>query len=106
MNIFLDCDDHVKIGDFGLATAKMTNQSGTPNDFVDGAHRVPHSEKSSEVASGSEHFIGTALYVAPELRTCGTIIIHFLVFLFSKFLLLMLFFLLIIKIYRSKKLLI
>ncbi|XP_023245579.1 eIF-2-alpha kinase GCN2 [Copidosoma floridanum] len=67
VNIFLDSNDHVKIGDFGLATTNILPS-------------LPHSiEKESQVDKGlgsekdySESLtgqVGTALYVAPELST-------------------------------------
>lgn len=56
MNIFIDCNDQVKIGDFGLATSSFLAiqtqdiaQDKSPND---------------EALTG---LVGTALYVAPEL---------------------------------------
>jgi serine/threonine protein kinase len=64
----------VKIGDFGLATASspLTSLTGTAIDVVDGGFHGTVSEKSSEVVSSSGQLtgqIGTALYVAPELKT-------------------------------------
>ncbi len=71
----MDSDDHVKIGDFGLATSSpLTNLAGNVTiDVVDGAVHTPTpNDKSSEVASSSGQLtgqIGTALYVAPELKS-------------------------------------
>ena len=61
-NIFLDAQDHVKIGDFGLATAERR---------VEGRER--EQAGGEEISFASSHTqtltteIGTALYVAPEL---------------------------------------
>ncbi|CAG9789488.1 unnamed protein product [Diatraea saccharalis] len=52
VNIFLDSNDHVKIGDFGLATKALT---GLPAD---------DKSKQQQEMTGQ---VGTALYVAPEL---------------------------------------
>ncbi|XP_068619333.1 eIF-2-alpha kinase GCN2 [Battus philenor] len=59
-NIFLDSNDHVKIGDFGLATNIFSRPAleGRPRAHDDG-----DSALTGEV--------GTALYVAPELRAGG-----------------------------------
>lgn len=55
-NIFIDSSNNPKIGDFGLATT--------------GNVHVVDSEDTSRVASGDmTRSIGTALYVAPELRS-------------------------------------
>ncbi|XP_072425462.1 eIF-2-alpha kinase GCN2-like isoform X2 [Chiloscyllium punctatum] len=65
VNIFLDSNDHVKIGDFGLATDHLANPAG---------------DRQETEGSGSIHFIkpdpagnltgmvGTALYVSPEVQ--------------------------------------
>ncbi|CAG0879388.1 unnamed protein product [Darwinula stevensoni] len=56
-NIFLDSEDHVKIGDFGLATA-------------DGLHRHQGEEQERQSNRQGEDVtgcVGTAFYVAPEL---------------------------------------
>lgn len=77
VNIFLDSEDHVKIGDFGLATSSpLTNLVGAVTiDVIDGTPQAMlPSEKSSEVVSSSGQFtgqIGTALYVAPELKAAS-----------------------------------
>uniref|UniRef100_A0A8D0HU32 Protein kinase domain-containing protein n=1 Tax=Sphenodon punctatus TaxID=8508 RepID=A0A8D0HU32_SPHPU len=52
VNIFLDCDDHVKIGDFGLATDHP-------------AYVLPLGESSKGNLTG---MVGTALYVSPEVQ--------------------------------------
>ncbi|KAL4706053.1 hypothetical protein ACJJTC_013520, partial [Scirpophaga incertulas] len=56
VNIFLDSNDHVKIGDFGLATNTFTalpvDEKVKPQEEIDGS------------LTGQ---VGTALYVAPEL---------------------------------------
>ena len=58
VNIFIDSCDHVKIGDFGLATSGLL---GREEELL--------APKSSEQQQGNELTgqIGTALYVAPEL---------------------------------------
>ena len=58
VNIFIDSCDHVKIGDFGLATSGLL---GREEELL--------APKSSEQQQGDELTgqIGTALYVAPEL---------------------------------------
>ncbi len=70
----MDSEDHVKIGDFGLATSSPLHTLNTPagTDVLDGTFNFPLStDKSNEVASSSGQLtgqIGTALYVAPELK--------------------------------------
>ncbi|XP_076633537.1 eukaryotic translation initiation factor 2 alpha kinase Gcn2 isoform X1 [Colletes latitarsis] len=70
VNIFLDSNDHVKIGDFGLATTNILPS------FV----QTIETDKDSQVfekgiSFGTEEVgsltgqVGTALYVAPELTT-------------------------------------
>lgn len=63
VNIFLDSNDHVKIGDFGLATTsirlKQSDNYTTSKSLV---------ENDKEDVTGSlTGQVGTALYVAPEL---------------------------------------
>lgn len=61
VNIFLDSNDHVKIGDFGLATTNFKSIVNEPLLSADG-------DCSQEYADGSmTGHVGTALYVAPEL---------------------------------------
>lgn len=61
VNIFLDAQDHVKIGDFGLATSSLMDKQGddftTYNDSVD---NIGEDDMTGE--------IGTALYIAPEIN--------------------------------------
>lgn len=60
VNIFLDASDHVKIGDFGLAT----NINTKLNEYNNMNLPVEVAETMDESKTG---LIGTALYVAPEL---------------------------------------
>ncbi|KAJ0173486.1 hypothetical protein K1T71_010635 [Dendrolimus kikuchii] len=63
VNIFLDSNDHVKIGDFGLATKAFT------------ALPVDEKLKNQEEIGGSlTGQVGTALYVAPELLQTSKVI--------------------------------
>ncbi|KAF2900563.1 hypothetical protein ILUMI_05634 [Ignelater luminosus] len=65
MNIFLDSKDHVKIGDFGLATTNIRykREMLIQNRQVDEIDAT-----TSKTASGSSTSqVGTALYKAPEL---------------------------------------
>ena len=57
VNIFIDREDHVKIGDFGLAT------SGLPGREEEAVVGRSGASAGEELTGG----IGTALYVAPEL---------------------------------------
>lgn len=60
VNIFIDKNDHVKIGDFGLATSNMIG--GT--SFLDSSSvTLDGIDKSHDLTC----LIGTALYIAPEL---------------------------------------
>ncbi|CAH2094788.1 unnamed protein product [Euphydryas editha] len=64
VNIFLDSSDHVKIGDFGLATKVFTD--------------LPIEDKMSQddedgLLTGK---VGTALYVAPELQQSSSKVIY------------------------------
>ncbi|XP_045486079.1 eIF-2-alpha kinase GCN2 [Pieris rapae] len=65
VNIFLDSNDHVKIGDFGLATKVFT---GLPvND------KSQDSKDTDGLLTGK---VGTTLYVAPELQQSATKVIY------------------------------
>ncbi|KAF5288488.1 hypothetical protein FQA39_LY15417 [Lamprigera yunnana] len=70
VNIFLDFNDHVKIGDFGLATTSIFTKSG---DFPSINKSAQENEKtiwSPEIGDGSlTGHVGTALYTAPELTS-------------------------------------
>ncbi|KAI5771207.1 EIF2AK4 [Gulo gulo luscus] len=62
VNIFLDSDDHVKIGDFGLATDHLAfTADGKQDDMAD------HSIKS-DPSGHLTGMVGTALYVSPEIQ--------------------------------------
>uniref|UniRef100_A0A8D0FWA2 non-specific serine/threonine protein kinase n=1 Tax=Strix occidentalis caurina TaxID=311401 RepID=A0A8D0FWA2_STROC len=63
VNIFLDSDDHVKIGDFGLATDH-------PANTVVSKQEENHSDSSamSDPSGNLTGMVGTALYVSPEVQ--------------------------------------
>ncbi|CAB3248781.1 unnamed protein product [Arctia plantaginis] len=65
VNIFLDSNDHVKIGDFGLATKVFT---APPS--------ADEKTKQEELRGSLTGQIGTALYVAPELLQATTKVIY------------------------------
>ncbi|XP_039282122.1 eIF-2-alpha kinase GCN2-like [Nilaparvata lugens] len=81
VNIFIDCDDHVKIGDFGLATSNILHSALKPGGEQGGllvglATKSPAVSSSAHAQMGTaltSHTgqVGTALYVAPELNTFG-----------------------------------
>ncbi|XP_069986045.1 eIF-2-alpha kinase GCN2 isoform X2 [Penaeus vannamei] len=59
-NIFLDMDDHVKIGDFGLATAAIKAKTT--------AGVIPKMDVDDTKDSALTSQIGTTFYVAPEVN--------------------------------------
>lgn len=68
VNIFIDSEDHVKIGDFGLATTNIFHK--LPLCQLDSSDT--HSNNLVYQTMGDTSHtgqIGTALYVAPELNT-------------------------------------
>eukprot|EP00058_Branchiostoma_floridae_P027964 XP_002613455.1 hypothetical protein BRAFLDRAFT_71943 [Branchiostoma floridae] len=70
VNIFLDSNDHVKIGDFGLATS---HTFGKGNQILETPLQALHeitgsSSLSGDLGSGGlTGKVGTALYISPEL---------------------------------------
>ena len=65
-NIFLDSSDHVKIGDFGLATA--VSLKGT-NTVVNTTEKLSHTN-TEKIATGNSNLtghVGTTFYIAPEV---------------------------------------
>ncbi|XP_006275944.1 eIF-2-alpha kinase GCN2 [Alligator mississippiensis] len=64
VNIFLDSEDHVKIGDFGLATDHPANTADSKQgeDHSDGSLTKP------DPSGNLTGMVGTALYVSPEVQ--------------------------------------
>ncbi|XP_070577673.1 eIF-2-alpha kinase GCN2-like [Ptychodera flava] len=67
VNIFLDSNDHVKIGDFGLATTHALAQHGM---FGESAPSEPTSPERSQEGTSERYTgkVGTYLYVSPEVQ--------------------------------------
>lgn len=65
VNIFLDSQDHVKIGDFGLATDHPANvAAGTFEVEESGSTAMPKLDPTGNMTG----MVGTALYVSPEVQ--------------------------------------
>lgn len=71
VNIFLDLQDHVKIGDFGLAT---TNLKSKMNDYSLTKSAVETFKEEGIDDESKTGNIGTTLYVAPELNSGSRVI--------------------------------
>lgn len=68
VNIFLDSNDHVKIGDFGLATTNFISKVNEPLS-------VDRESSHECIGDGSmTGHVGTALYVAPELCSSSRVV--------------------------------
>ncbi|XP_049451917.1 eIF-2-alpha kinase GCN2 isoform X1 [Epinephelus fuscoguttatus] len=65
VNIFLDSQDHVKIGDFGLATDHPANVAAGKFEVEDGGSAVMPKPDPTGNMTG---MVGTALYVSPEVQ--------------------------------------
>ncbi|KAG5896432.1 hypothetical protein JTB14_022511 [Gonioctena quinquepunctata] len=70
LNIFLDSEDHVKIGDFGLATTSIKSKQ---NEYMISKSAL-ESEKDDTVDESKTGLVGTALYVAPEISTTSKVV--------------------------------
>ncbi|XP_062973789.1 eIF-2-alpha kinase GCN2 [Elgaria multicarinata webbii] len=64
VNIFLDSGDHVKIGDFGLAT----DHPAYAIDTKQGEGFSDHPLAKSDLSGHLTGMVGTALYVSPEVQ--------------------------------------
>ncbi|KAM7402881.1 hypothetical protein PAMA_003688 [Pampus argenteus] len=65
VNIFLDSQDHVKIGDFGLATNHAPNVAAGKLEFEEsGSAAIPKLDTTGNMTG----MVGTALYVSPEVQ--------------------------------------
>ncbi|XP_032882473.1 eIF-2-alpha kinase GCN2 isoform X2 [Amblyraja radiata] len=65
VNIFLDSYDHVKIGDFGLATDHLANMEGNKKEVNgSGSFDIIKSDPTDNLTG----MVGTALYVSPEVQ--------------------------------------
>ncbi|XP_018597701.1 eIF-2-alpha kinase GCN2 isoform X2 [Scleropages formosus] len=65
VNIFLDSLDHVKIGDFGLATDHPANVAAGKLETEESGSAVVLKPDSTDNMTG---MVGTALYVSPEVQ--------------------------------------
>ena len=64
-NIFMDSRDHVKIGDFGLATSHPI--SHVQDHPLIGISMASEEKASTDSTNRTTGKVGTALYVAPEI---------------------------------------
>ncbi|KAK7506996.1 hypothetical protein BaRGS_00001847, partial [Batillaria attramentaria] len=74
VNIFLDSNDHVKIGDFGLATTDIVKHTSMAETSMPTPAFLDNLLSSSRSGSGDGNLtgkVGTALYVSPEMMTGG-----------------------------------
>ncbi|XP_059478239.1 eIF-2-alpha kinase GCN2 isoform X2 [Neocloeon triangulifer] len=67
VNVFLDIQDHVKIGDFGLATSKSSAPIG--KEHLSLVSPEISSKDFQDDGGALTGHVGTALYSAPELNT-------------------------------------
>ncbi|KAG5266200.1 hypothetical protein AALO_G00250890 [Alosa alosa] len=65
VNIFLDSQDHVKIGDFGLATDHPANVAAGKLEVEEGSSGLVLKPDPTGNLTG---MVGTALYVSPEVQ--------------------------------------
>ncbi|OWF52320.1 Eukaryotic translation initiation factor 2-alpha kinase 4 [Mizuhopecten yessoensis] len=82
VNIFLDSNDHVKIGDFGLATTNIIlKQQSTLMDVSMLTNSLAmdnqYNSQSGSIGDGNlTGKVGTALYVSPEMMTGESKIVY------------------------------
>ena len=78
VNIFLDSNDHVKIGDFGLATTEIISQQHPSLLDMTAGHSAflenkSVSQRSDSLDNGNlTGKVGSAMYVSPEMLTTTT----------------------------------
>ncbi|XP_023658138.1 eIF-2-alpha kinase GCN2 isoform X1 [Paramormyrops kingsleyae] len=65
VNIFLDSQDHVKIGDFGLATDHPANVAASKQEMEESVSALLIKPDPTDNMTG---MVGTALYVGPEVQ--------------------------------------
>ncbi|XP_077096596.1 eIF-2-alpha kinase GCN2-like isoform X1 [Siphateles boraxobius] len=65
VNIFLDSQDHVKIGDFGLATDHPANVAAGKLELEENSSGFVPKQDPTDNMTG---MVGTALYVGPEVQ--------------------------------------
>ncbi|KAK3093827.1 hypothetical protein FSP39_020697, partial [Pinctada imbricata] len=80
VNIFLDSNDQVKIGDFGLATTSIIPKSNLLDANMLTLSATDYNLSASRSGSGADGDltgkVGTALYVSPEMMTGASKIVY------------------------------